>query len=230
MLGPMQPTGEPPTWNRAALFDMDKTLIRKNTATLYKQYERDLGEAPWTDLVQLYFWLFQYSLGLIDAEKTALRALSQYRGMTEAKLIERCEDWYPTYVKAHVSGEGISAVERHRNAGDFLVIVTASTRYASTPLANDLKMHAIVATELELEPSGTLSGRFIAPLCYGTGKIERTERLLRDKSLELKDAAFYTDSISDLPLLEAVGEPYVVNPDPRLKRVAEKRGYPILRW
>jgi HAD superfamily hydrolase (TIGR01490 family) len=230
MLGPMHPAGESQSWQRAALFDMDKTLIRKNSATLYKQYERDLGEAPWSDVLQLYFWLFQYSLGLINAEKTALRALSQYRGMAETKLIERCTDWYPAYVKAHVSDEGRAAVERHRNAGDFLVIVTASTRYSSAPLGNDLGMHAVVATELELDPSGTLTGHFIPPLCYGTGKVERTERLLSAKSLRLKDAAFYTDSISDLPLLEVVREPFVVNPDPRLKRVAQKRGYPILSW
>lgn len=209
---------------------MDKTLIAKNTATLYKQYERDRGEAGLRDLVQLYVWLFQYSLGWIDAEKTAKRALGQYRGMSEARLRANCESWYPSYVRQHVSAEGRRAVEEHRAAGDLLVIVTASTEYATRPLSLDLGVHAVVATELVVGPSGELTGEFVPPLCYGTGKIERAKALLEQHSLKLGDAAFYTDSISDLPLLEAVAHPYAVNPDPRLRRIAKERGYPILAW
>ena len=74
------------------------------------------------------------------------------------------------------------------------------------------------------------TGRFVDPLCYGQGKVERTRRLARDVGFDLEDATFYSDSYTDLPLLEAVREPIVVNPDPRLARVAKERHWRVERW
>jgi HAD superfamily hydrolase (TIGR01490 family) len=223
---------EPPpkTRRRPALFDMDKTLIAKNSATLYKRYERDLGEVSLFELFDTYAKYFQYFLGIVDADKVASRVIADYRGTSETELVRRCAEWYPRYVQHHVRADGVEAVERHRALGDFLVIVTASTSYATAPLAAQLKMDFVVATELELDARGTLTGEFVRPLCYGPGKLERVRKFLGANSLALEDAAFYTDSITDLPLLEAVAEPYVVNPDPRLRREAKARGWPILMW
>jgi len=209
---------------------MDKTLIRKNSAALYKHYERDLGEISLFELLDTYAKYFQYVLGIVDADKLASRALASYRGTPETELIRRCAEWYPRYVRKHVLSEGVRAVEHHRNLGHQLAIVTASTTYATAPLAADLGIESIVATELELDTKGALTGAYRRPLCYGQGKLERVQTFLADRSLELREAVFYTDSITDLPLLEAVAEPNVVNPDPRLRREAKVRGWPILIW
>jgi len=77
---------------------------------------------------------------------------------------------------------------------------------------------------------GELTGSFNWPLCYGQGKRERAEALLRSLGARLEQTAFYTDSITDLPLLEAVGHPIVVNPDARLRRAAKRRGWLIEDW
>lgn len=215
---------------RAALFDMDKTLIAKNTAELYVRFQRDIGEATWRDSARVTAWLLQYAFGILDAKGVATRLIGSYRGQSEAELIAKCERWYPDYVRPHLSQVATGVVEARKAAGDFTAIVTASTRYASAPLARQLGIEDIVATEVEVDEQGVLTGGIVWPLCYAEGKVVRAEKALAARGLALSDASFYTDSVTDLALLEAVAEPYVVNPDPRLRREAERRGWPILAW
>jgi phosphoserine phosphatase len=75
-----------------------------------------------------------------------------------------------------------------------------------------------------------LTGDVVEPLCYGLGKVVRTERLAKDLGFRIDEAAFYSDSITDLPLLEAVKTPVAVCPDGRLRRVARRRGWAVERW
>jgi HAD superfamily hydrolase (TIGR01490 family) len=215
---------------KAALFDMDRTLVRRDTASLYVRYRRDIGEAGMREALRVGWWILQYSFGVIDAERVAERAVADYRGKSEAWMIESCQDWFRRYVLEHVSETGRHAVARHRDAGDVAVIVTGATRYAAVPLAAELGIEHVLCTELEVDDSGCFTGRVHKPMCYGAGKIAMCEKLALEHGLSLDDATFYSDSITDLPLLEHVGRPVVVNPDARLKRVAQKRGWPIERW
>ncbi|EYF06853.1 HAD family hydrolase [Chondromyces apiculatus] len=230
----MTATSPPPaagaTRRRAALFDMDRTLIRRETASLYVRYQRDRGEASLMDLVRTLYWVGQYTLGLLDAERMGERALLTLRGTPEARLIARCDDWFPRYVEQHISPEGRAAVRRHQEAGDVCAIVTAATSYTTLPLARLLDIPLVVSTVLEVDAQGHFTGRPVRPLCYGEGKVTRARALAEAQGFRLEDATFYSDSISDLPLLSRVGEPVAVNPDPRLRREAERRGWRILRW
>ncbi len=215
---------------RAALFDMDRTLVRKETASLYVRYQRDIGEATLADLAKTLYWVGQYTLGILDAEKVAQKALLPLRGVPEEVLASRCEHWFPRYVEKHVADAGRAAVKKHRQAGDLCAIVTGATRYAAGPLARLLGIEHVVATELELDGAGRFTGRAAPPLCLGEGKVRRAQELADKHGFVLKEATFYTDSVSDVPLLERVAEPVVVNPDPRLKRIAERRRWRIERW
>jgi len=216
---------------RAALFDMDRTLVRRETASLYVRYRVDTGEATWADLARTLFWVGQYTLGVLDAERVAARVIAEIRGMPETVMAARCDDWFARYVERHITCAGRDAVRRHREAGDVCAIVTGASPYASWPLARRLGIEHVVCTVFEVDgETGCFTGRPEEPLCLGEGKLARTERFARERGFLLSDAVFYTDSVSDLPLLERVAEPVVVNPDPRLKRVAEKRGWRIERW
>jgi HAD superfamily hydrolase (TIGR01490 family) len=215
---------------RAALFDMDRTLVRKETASLYVRYQRDIGEATLIDLARTLYWVAQYTFGILDAEKVAEKALIPLRGVPEKVLTSRCEDWFPRYVERHVAEAGRAAVRRHREAGELCAIVTGATRYAAAPLAKLLGIDHVVATELEIDAEGRFTGRPVMPICLGEGKVRRTEALARQYGFALEEATFYTDSVSDVPLLERVASPIVVNPDPRLRRIAEQRRWPIQRW
>jgi HAD superfamily hydrolase (TIGR01490 family) len=121
-------------------------------------------------------------------------------------------------------------VEEHRARGDVVAIVTGATPYMTRPLARHLGIDHIVTSELELDPDGRFTGRLVEPLCYGDGKLARARELAARLAFRLEDATFYSDSFTDLPLLEAVRTPVIVNPDPRLGRVARRRGWRVERW
>lgn len=215
---------------RAALFDMDRTLVRKETATLYVRYQHAIGEASRRDLLRAFYWVAQYTMGMIDAPSVAARALRTLEGTPEMALAARCDDFFRRHVESHVCDRGRRAVERHRERGDLLAIVTGASPYAARPVARHLGIPHVVASDLEVDTRGLFTGRFVDPLCYGTGKIVRARRLAEEHGFALEDSTFYSDSFTDLPLLEAVAEPVVVNPDPRLERIARKRGWRTEIW
>lgn len=215
---------------RAALFDLDRTLVRKDTATLYVKWQREVGLATTRDLARTMYWVMQYTFGVLDAHAVARRAIATLEGKPERKMIEECEGWFVSHVLPHVADEGRRAVERHRGAGDLVAIVTGATPYVARPLARALGIDHVVASELEVDASGVFTGKGVDPLCYAEGKVTRAERLALQHGFELSKAVFYTDSLTDLPLLERVGERIAVNPDPRLRRVAKRRGWRIETW
>ncbi len=102
--------------------------------------------------------------------------------------------------------------------------MTGASPYVARPLARTLGIDHVVASELEVDPAGRFTGRLVDPLCYGHGKIVRASQLADALGFALRDATFYSDSYTDLPLLEHVAEPVVVNPDPRRAREARRRG------
>jgi HAD superfamily hydrolase (TIGR01490 family) len=212
-----------------ALFDMDRTLVDTHTAKLYMRFQRELGEIGPLETLRNSYWLLQYTFGVINAEQVALHVLQGYRGKTDAWLTERCQGWFESHVLARVSSVGRARVQEHQLAGHVVAIATSAVRQVAQPLAHALSIPHLVCSELEVR-SGELTGSFDRPLCYGPGKLERAECLVLSLGGSLDRAAFYTDSITDLPLLEAVGYPVIVNPDARLRRIARRRGWPIEDW
>jgi HAD superfamily hydrolase (TIGR01490 family) len=212
-----------------ALFDMDRTLVDTHTAQLYVRFQRDLGEIGPLDVLRTSYWLMQYTLGVIDAEQVAHRVLDSYRGKHEAWLMERCRSWFQSHVRPRISALGRERVREHQRAGHGVAVATSAVRQIAQPLADELAIPHVVCSELEVL-AGALTGTFSYPLCYGSGKLERAEALVRSLGGRLEHTVFYTDSITDLPLLEAVGQPVAVNPDARLRRVAKRRGWAIEDW
>ena len=215
---------------RAALFDLDRTLVRKETATLYVRYQREIGEVGLRDLLRVSYWVAKYTLGILDAQAVAARAVGTLAGKPEREMIERCEEWFVEWVEPHIADEGRRAVERHKENGDLVAIVTGATPYVARPLARKLGIEHVVASTLEVDAEGRFTGRPEEPLCIGEGKVTRASRFAGEQGFALEEAVFYTDSCTDLPLLLRVKEPVAVNPDPRLAREAKKRGWRVERW
>lgn len=215
---------------RAALFDLDRTLVRKETASLYVRYQREIGEADWRDAIRVAYWVAQYTLGIIDAPVVAARVMRGFAGMPETVLSARCDDWFRRFVEVHVCDRGREAVAHHRARGEVLAIVTGASLYTARPVARCLGIDHVVSSELEVGGDGRFTGRLIDPLCYGEGKIVRGAKLAEALGFDLREATFYSDSFTDLPLLAHVAEPVVVNPDPRLAREAKRRGWRIEAW
>ncbi len=208
---------------------MDKTLVRVNTARLFSRYRRARGQEGLRTRLQVSLWLFQYSLGMIDATRVARKALAEYKDTLESDMITMCNEWFPEYVLPEVSPAARERVKEHQDRGDLVAIVTSATIYGAGPLGRELGIEDVLTTELEVK-DGRFTGDVVEPLCYSQGKIERARKLLDRHSIALEDVSFYSDSVTDLPLLRAVGTPMIVNPDARLLREARKQGWPILNW
>ncbi|HSV06054.1 MAG TPA: HAD family hydrolase [Candidatus Binatus sp.] len=212
----------------AALFDLDGTLIARNSAPLYMKHLRQTGQARRRDVARTLYFLAQYKLGLLDIERAMMVSLAWIRGRVEAEVREDCVRWYASMIRPHLLPAMAATVSAHRRAGHVVAILTSATRYLAAPLAADLGIEHILVTQLVVR-DGRFTGEAVRPVCYGDGKMYWAERFAAAEGLELDQSYFYTDSITDLPVLERVGEPRVVNPDPRLRRLALRRGWPVLQ-
>jgi HAD superfamily hydrolase (TIGR01490 family) len=226
--GVMFDSSAPMAARRVAFFDMDRTLVRRDTATLFLRYERDIGELGSKDLLQGIWWVFLYTLGFCDAPRVAEKALRRYAGRFEAQLYDTCEQWFATYVRPHISDVARRVVGEHLAAGDLVAMVTGALRFAAGPVARELGIEHVVCSEVEIE-DGKLTGR-PRQLCFGPSKVEFASRMASLEGCSFDNSVFYSDSITDLPLLERVRTPVVVNPDTRLRRVAVRRGWRTERW
>jgi HAD superfamily hydrolase (TIGR01490 family) len=171
-----------------------------------------------------------YHLALIDMEKAYRAALSHYRGRSAAEVDEQTVRWFDEHVVRHLQPGGKSAIEEHRQAGHHLILLTSSSAYEARAATRAFAMHDFLANHFPVDENGALTGEVISPLCYGPGKVTHAETWAKRHDVDLTTSYFYSDSLSDLPMLERVGNPRVVNPDPRLARVAKRRQWPILRW
>jgi HAD superfamily hydrolase (TIGR01490 family) len=213
----------------AGLFDVDKTLVNVNTGRLYVQWRLGRREASLRDYAFMSKVLFRNALGMLDAREAARSGFASLIGYDEDRMREECRVWYRKVVRQHISGHGRREVERWLKADLPCAVLSAATPYITEPLAEELGIKHVLCTRLEVV-NGKFTGGWHEPLCYGVGKVERAQQWAREHHVDLKRSAFYTDSISDLPMLEIVGSPRIVNPDPRLYLVALKRSYPIEVW
>ena len=212
----------------AALFDIDGTLLARNTAPLYMNHLRRTGQARRRDVARTLYYLFWYKLGLLDVRSALEVSMAFVRGRDEAALAADCVEWYRDTVRPYVFPSMAALVAAHREAGHLTVILTSATRYLAEPLGADLGIGHFLVTELVVR-DGRFTGQVIEPVCYGRGKAYWAERFAAEHGVDLARSYFYTDSITDLPVLDRVGHPRVVHPDPRLRRLAQRRGWQVLR-
>ena len=120
-------------------------------------------------------------------------------------------------------------IEKHRAEGHVLAILSTSPCYVTEPLAEVLGIEEVISTRFEVD-GGLFTGRLRGPACVGRGKVHWAEDLVARREVDLSQSWFYTDSYTDMPMLERVGNQVVVNPDPRLRRIAKRRGWPVQDW
>jgi HAD superfamily hydrolase (TIGR01490 family) len=128
-----------------------------------------------------------------------------------------------------VAPRGRERLAFHRDKGHVVAILSSSTPYVTEPLARHLGIDHVLCTRLDIA-GGRFAGTHVKPACYGPGKVHWAERFAREHQIDLDKSFFYTDSYSDLPMLERVGERVVVNPDPRLARHAKRAGWTVEEW
>lgn len=213
----------------AAFFDMDRTLIRVNSGRLWLDYLRGRGEISLVQMLRALGWLAQYKLSILDMDTVSRRVVADMAGESEDELADKSRAFFAERVAAHISDEGRRALDRHRALGHEVALLTSSTPYVAGPLADALGIEHVLCTRLGVK-GGRFDGTILPPPCYGSGKIVHAERFCEGRGLHLEASYFYTDSYSDLPMLERVAGARVVNPDARLSRFAARVGWEVLSW
>jgi HAD superfamily hydrolase (TIGR01490 family) len=216
---------------KLALFDLDHTLLPIDSDHAWGQFTLDIG---WCDPGHFKArndeFFAQYQAGALDVHayvRFATEAI-RLRGPQVAQAAR--EDFMRRIIGPALRPEALALVESHRAAGDQLVIVTATNEFITQPIAEAFGVRELVAVRLAGDNRGWITGEIDGVPSMREGKVTRMAQWLAERGLTWSDvdATFYSDSLNDLPLLEAVRHPVATNPDPRLRRIAAERGWRIL--
>ena len=214
----------------AAFFDLDRTLLDMNSSTLWAKHELLKRSISLRKFGRVLLWNALYHLSVIDIETAYKEALAHYRGRPYDDLEEETRRWFARDVAHHLRPGAGRALREHRAEGHQLVLLTSASAFAARAARDTWELDDFLSNDFLTDDRGNLDGTFIAPLCYGAGKVQRARAWAKEREVDLRQSYFYTDSYSDAPMLRQVGKPRVVSPDPRLSREARQRGWPILQW
>lgn len=228
----MSATPAPPgPWRVCAYFDMDGTVLARSTIAMYvSQLERQ-GLVRTGDELRLLTWSLLYRLGRLRAEQAFGWMAERLAGREERELFEEGERWYAESFASHIYEEAQLLMAEHTAQGHRLALLTASSPYIALPLARQLGIATgdVLCSRFCVE-DGLLTGKLVEPLCFGQGKVLHAREHAARHGFDLSRSFFYTDSVSDLAMLEEVGRPRVVNPDRLLRRKAKRSGWPVLSF
>lgn len=214
----------------AAFFDLDRTLLGVNSGTLWAKHELLQGNISPKQFGRVAIWNVLYHLSIIDIETAFKEAVAHYQGRRYEDLERETKSWFLREVAHHLRAGARRALDEHRKSDHYLVLLTSASAFASRVAIDTWGLHDFLSNDFPIDTDGKLVGTFAPPLCYGPGKVARARAWAVEHQVDLSDCYFYTDSLTDFPMLEAVGHPRVVAPDPRLRRAANKRRWPILHW
>jgi HAD superfamily hydrolase (TIGR01490 family) len=213
----------------AAFFDLDRTLLTVNSGKLWLRRERREKRVSAWQLLQGTFFMLAYSLHAVDMQGVMVRALQTVKGLDEDTVRAWTREWFEAEVTPHEAPGARAALDWHRGQGHPCVLLTASSPYESELAAAHFGLDGWLSTRYQVV-DGKFTGQVEQPLCYGAGKVTHAERYAAEHGIDVDGSYFYTDSITDLPMLERVRNPRVVQPDLRLRRLARRRGWPVLDW
>jgi HAD superfamily hydrolase (TIGR01490 family) len=214
----------------AAFFDLDRTLISGSSAFAF-------GVAAWRNDLVPSGTLLKDAAGAIafrhrganddQVERVRARILGAVTGVRQADLVALNADLIPKLL-SRMRPEAQRLIEMHRRAGRNAYIVSASPQELVEPLAAAIGMTGGIGTVSAVDQDGVYTGELAGPFVYGPGKVAAIKEIADREGYDLNMSYAYSDSASDLPMLEAVGHPVAVNPDGALARVAHDQGWPIV--
>jgi len=213
---------------KLAIFDLDNTLLAGDSDYLWGQFlvQRGLVDAEAYDRANRDFYA-QYKDGTLDIHeflRFSLKPLTEHPAETLHRLRTEFVD---EAIRPIVSEASLSLVANHKDSGYRTLILTATNRFITAPIAELFGVDALLATTPEMK-NGRYTGRVIDTPTFREGKITALDGWLAAQNKPVAETSFYSDSLNDLPLLERVDRPFAVDPDDTLHAEAEARDWPIL--
>jgi len=216
----------------AAFFDLDKTLMAGSSGMQFARVATRQGIVSRRLLASWAIEHLRYRLRGTTDERTAevLRVARDLISGVPAKTIDRMGPEVMAAILPRVYPQMLDEVHDHQDAGRATFIVSAAGNGVVESLAQVLGMEGGIGTRYEVDAAGNFSGRLDGPFVYGPGKVEAMEAFAELHDIDLDASYAYSDSVSDLPMLRAVGHPVVVNPDPPLAEIAKQEGWQSMRF
>jgi HAD superfamily hydrolase (TIGR01490 family) len=216
----------------AAFFDLDKTLMAGSSGMPFARVAMRHGIVSRRQLASWGVEHLRYRLWGATEERTTdvLRQVRELIAGVPAREIERMNPEVMAAVLPRVYPQMLEEVHTHQDSGRATFIVSAAGNGVVEPLAAVLGMDGGIGTRYEIDERGAFTGRFDGPFVYGPGKVEAMEAFAAEHDIDLAASYAYSDSLSDLPMLRAVGNPVVVNPDPSLAEIARQEGWQAMRF
>jgi len=216
---------------RLALFDLDHTLLSGDSDVLWCDFLIDQGLQAPDFRAQSDDIAARYAAGTVFPMDHCNFYAATLAGLDARTLQPLREKFLREWIQPRIPDDARELLGRCRDAGDTLVLTTATNRAISELTAATLAVDHFICTELEIA-DGRYTGRTTGTLNMRAGKVERLRDWLDETGRPerlLREASFYSDSINDLALLSAVRQPMVVDPDPRLEATARRKGWTVLR-
>jgi HAD superfamily hydrolase (TIGR01490 family) len=216
----------------AAFFDLDKTLMAGSSGMQFARVAARQGMVSRRRLASWAVEHMRYRLRGTTDERTAevLRVARELISGVSAKSVDRMGPEVMAAILPRVFPQMLDEVYAHQDAGRATFIVSAAGNGVVQSLAQVLGMDGGIGTRYEVDAEGNFTGRFEGPFVYGPGKVEAMEAFAAEHEIDLGASYAYSDSLSDLPMLRAVGHPVVVNPDPPLAEIAREEGWQAMRF
>ena len=216
----------------AAFFDLDKTIIAKSstlafTRSMFKAGLLSGSTLAKAGIAQAYYQAFGADHDQLERVKEELAALT--KGWSRDEVLSVVEETVDEVVRPLVYAEALAIIAEHKGAGRKVVVISASPEEIVIPLCRYLGIEDVIATRSEIDENGAYTGR-IERYAYGPGKAEAMKELAEADGIDLSQSYAYSDSVTDLPMLEIVGHPVVVNPDSQLAAIAKERGWETRRF
>lgn len=211
-----------------ALFDLDYTLLAGDSDHAWGEFmvEHGLVDGPTYRAANDHYFA-QYQAGTLNIQEYLAFALTPLARLDRATLDDLHARFMRERIHPMIAPGTRRLLEQHRARGDVLVIITATNRFVTGPIAAALGVEHLLATDPE-ERDGRYTGRVAGIPCYREGKVARLEEWLRTNHHDMKGSSCYSDSHNDLPLLQLAEHPVAVDPDPILAREALARGWPVI--
>jgi len=211
-----------------AIFDLDHTLLNGDSDYLWGQFLSKHGhvDARQYEKENQRFY-DEYVAGTLDIFEFLEFSLAPLSQMEMNELSRLHQQFMDEYIQPIITNKSRALIQKHTDNGDSLLIITATNLFITGPIAKELGIEHILATEPEII-NNRYTGKVSGTPCFREGKVERLKDWLKETGGNLANSCFYSDSHNDLPLLEMVTKPVAVDPDDTLRTHAEMKGWEIM--
>lgn len=211
-----------------AIFDLDNTLIGGDSDYFWGEFlvERGIVDEDHYKAENERFFE-DYKRGHLDMDTYIAFMVQPLQNMSVDTRAQLHSEFMSEKIEPIMLPKAAALIDKHRSAGHTLLIITATSRFITEPIAVRLGIDNLLATEAEIV-DGNFTGRIVGAPCFQQGKVTRLHQWLENQEENLNGSFFYSDSINDLPLLEQVSYPHAVDPDDKLQRHAKDNKWPII--